>query len=407
MADFHQAGCVATLHRLTTGNADVIERELEAFARRRPIALVLPCLFAEFSRPAIRLIIDELREARFIDTIVLVLGKASYEELAYAKQAVAVLPQRVIVVWNDGPAVQALYSLLQANDLDVGPDGKGRSCWLGYGYVLAEGHCAVIASHDCDITTYTRELLTRLCYPLVHPALSFDFAKGYYARFNGTMNGRVTRLFVAPLLKSFEAVLGHLPVVGYLESFRYPLSGEFAMQADLARVMRIPCNWGLEIGMLAEVYRNCATARVCQSELCASYDHKHQPLSAGNAQGGLLKMAVDIGQTLLRALAAEGIVLSDGLLKTLLATYVRVAENTINGYEADALINSLSYERHREEATIGAFTTALRLAVARHLDDPLAVPLMPSWSRVVSAIPDVLDLLRQAVDQDNRVTAAA
>ncbi len=407
MADFQQAGSVATLHRLTTGNADVIERELEAYARRRPIALVLPCLFAEFSRPAIRLIVEELREARFIDTIVLVLGKASLEELACAKRVFAALPQRVVVIWNDGPAVQALYSLLEANDLGVGPDGKGRSCWVGYGYVLAEGHCRVIAAHDCDITTYKRELLARLCYPLVHPALAFDFAKGYYARFNGTMNGRVTRLFVGPLLRSLEKVLGHLPLLAYLGSFRYPLSGEFAMRSDLAGVNRFPCNWGLEIGMLAEIYRNCALSRVCQTELCASYDHKHQPLSAGNPQGGLLKMAVDIGQTLLRALAAEGVVLGDGLLKTLLATYVRVAEDTINGYEADALINSLSYERHREEATIGAFATALRLAVARHLDDPLAVPLMPSWNRVVSAIPDFLELLRQAVDQDNRVTAAA
>jgi glucosyl-3-phosphoglycerate synthase len=35
------------------------------------------------------------------------------------------------------------------------------------------------------------------------------------------------------------------------------------------------------------------------------------------------------------------------------------------------------------------------------MDDPLYSPLIPSWSRVTSAIPDFLDKLRAAVDADN------
>ena len=131
--------------------------------------------------------------------------------------------------------------------------GKGFACWIAYGLVLAEARCNVLAVHDCDITTYDRELLARLCYPVVHPSLGFEFAKGYYARVTDRMNGRVTRLFMTPLLRSLQVVVGRHPLLVYLDSFRYALAGEFAMKADLARVNRIPSDWGLEVGMLAEV----------------------------------------------------------------------------------------------------------------------------------------------------------
>ena len=51
------------------------------------------------------------------------------------------------------------------------------------------------------------------------------------------------------------------------------------MTTELARSIRIPSDWGLEVGMLAEVFRNCALKRVCQVELIENYDHKHRELS--------------------------------------------------------------------------------------------------------------------------------
>lgn len=41
---------------------------------------------------------------------------------------------------------------------------------------------------------------------------------------------------------------------------------EFSMDVNLARVNRIPGDWGLEVGTLAEVYRNTSINRVCQEE---------------------------------------------------------------------------------------------------------------------------------------------
>jgi glucosyl-3-phosphoglycerate synthase len=35
------------------------------------------------------------------------------------------------------------------------------------------------------------------------------------------------------------------------------------------------------------------------------------------------------------------------------------------------------------------------------MEDPLGAPMIPNWSRVTSAIPDFLDRLKVAVEQDN------
>lgn len=119
----------------------------------------------------------------------------------------------------------------------------------------------MVAVHDCDIVTYNRELLARLCYPVAHPAFGFDFCKGYYARASNKLNGRVMRLLVTPVLRSLKSIIGPHPFLVYLDTFRYALSGEMAMDIDLVRRNRIPYDWGLEIGMLSEVFRNSARGR--------------------------------------------------------------------------------------------------------------------------------------------------
>jgi len=277
----------------------------------------------------------------------------------------------------------------------------------GFGYVLSNGPCDVIALHDCDITTYSRELLARLCYPVANPNVDFEFAKGFYARVSGKMHGRVTRLFVTPLIRSLEAIFGYLPLLVYLDSFRYPLAGEFAMKADLARVNRIPGDWGLEVGTLAEVYRNCSLKRICQTELCKNYDHKHQALSAEDPAKGLVRMCIDIAKTLFRTLAAEGVVFGNGVFNTLQVQYIRTAQDAINRYRADAAINSLEFDRHEEEGAVAAFARGLKIAAAQYMEDPLGAPLIPNWNRITSAIPDFLEMLGEAVEADSAVAVAA
>ena len=76
VAEFSQHGAIVTLHRLGSDHASIIETQLEEFARTRPIALVLPCLFDELSRPALKNIVNDLRHVRYLHRIVVSLGKA-------------------------------------------------------------------------------------------------------------------------------------------------------------------------------------------------------------------------------------------------------------------------------------------------------------------------------------------
>lgn len=401
MSDFFQNGVVTVLHRLGQPNLDRLEAELERHGKVNPIALVLPCLYAELERPALRGILEHLKRVRYLNEIVVALGQASALEFRRAKEYFKVLPQDVRLVWIDGPRIQDILKTLAGQEIEIGLPGKGQSCWIAFGYVLARRQSKVIALHDCDILSYDREYLARLCYSVASPNLGYEFCKGYYSRVTDRLHGRVTRLFITPLIRSLRQLVGPQPLLTFLDSFRYPLAGEFAMVRDLARINRIPGDWGLEIGVLAEVYRNCALRRICQADLADAYEHKHQALSADNPEGGLLKMCVDISKSLFRNLASEGVVLSEERLKTLRATYVQEAQETIRRYEDDAAINSLKFDRHEERTAVEAFLKGIKLATDVFLEDPLGVPMISNWSRVVAAVPDVFDRLSDAVEQDH------
>jgi glucosyl-3-phosphoglycerate synthase len=402
MADFFQTGVITTLHSLGKPSLERLETELREHSKTRPIALVLPALYSEFEGPAMPRIIEELAKVKYLEQIVLVLGRASDKEFAQARQFMAPIPFEVKIIHNEGKRIQEIYDTIKRNGLDPGQDGKGRSCWLAYGYVLAAGKADVIALHDCDIVTYSREMLARLCYPVASPNLDYMFCKGFYSRVTDRMHGRVTRLLVTPLVRSMQVLLGEQGFLKFLDSFRYPLAGEFCMTTDMARVNRIPWDWGLEVGSLAEVYRNYSPRRVCQVDIAMTYEHKHQALSAEDPGKGLMKMTVDICKSIFRTLASEGAVFSEGFFKSLSVAYLRSAEDTIVKYEADAAINGLIFDRHGEAKAVEAFTRAITMAAQAYQENPMATPLMPNWSRVTSAIPGILAMLKMAVEEDNR-----
>lgn len=401
MSDFFQPGVITTLHRLKKGNLEQMEMELDFYSRHHPIALVLPSLYSELREKALKLIVSELQKVKYINQVIVTLGRANEEEFEHTKEFFSVLPQETTIIWNDGKRIRSLYDILTKNDISAGEDGKGRSVWMAFGYILASEKSEAIVLHDCDILTYDREFLARLCYPVVNPNLGYEFCKGYYSRVTNKMHGRVTRLFVTPLIRSLERILGHLPFLVYLDSFRYPLAGEFSMITDLARINRIPWDWGLEIGVLSEVFRNCSLRRICQVDLTDAYEHKHQELSPDDPSQGLLRMSTDIAKNLFRNLASEGIDLSESLLKALKATYLRTAQEAITKYHDDAAINGLDFDRHEEGIAVDTFTRGIELASKAFVEDPLSIPLIPNWSRVTSAIPDFLERLKNAVNDDN------
>lgn len=402
MSDFYQTGVISTLHKLGRPSLERLEVEILEHSRARPIALVLPALYSEFEGPAMPRIVEEIAKVKYLQQVVLVLGRASDKEFRKAREFLAPIPCEVKIVHNEGRRIQSIYDTITRNGLDPGQDGKGRSAWLAYGYVLAARKADVIALHDCDILSYSREMLARLCYPVVNPNLDYVFCKGYYSRVTNKMHGRVTRLLITPLVRSLQMLQGEHAFLGFLDSFRYPLAGEFCMIADMALVNRIPWDWGLEVGSLAEVYRNYSPRRVCQVDIAEVYEHKHQPLSSEDPETGLMKMTVDICKSIFRTLASEGVVFSDGFFKSLSVAYLRYAEDTIMKFEADAAINGLEFDRHEEAKAVEAFTRAISMAAQLFMETPLGTPLIPNWSRVTSAIPGILDMLKKAVEEDNR-----
>jgi glucosyl-3-phosphoglycerate synthase len=402
MTDFYQTGVITTLHQLGISSLERLESELYGFGKVRPIALVLPALYSEFEGPAMPGIIKELSKVKYLNEIVLALDSASESQFQHVRELMAPIPTEVKIIHNKGKRITEVYETLARNGIEVGAQGKGRSVWMMYGYVLARGRSDVIALHDCDIVTYNRELLARLCYPVANPNLDYVFCKGFYSRISHKMNGRVTRLLVTPLVRSLQKLVGPHDFLAFLDSFRYALSGEFCMTTDLARVNRIPWDWGLEVGTLAEVHRNYSPRRVCQVDIATTYEHKHQILSPDDASKGLMKMAVDICKSVFRTLASEGVVFSDGLFKSLLVTYLRHAEDTIMKYEADATINGLDFDRHEEAKAVETFTRAIAMAAQAYTENPMSTPLIPNWNRVVAAIPDILEMLKMAVEEDNK-----
>ena len=397
MSDFHQSGLVTALPRLRDRPVEELEASIRLLARKLPVALIVPMIPAEMDRPALTRILDELCKVDYLDSLVISLNRADREEYDRAVEYFARYPGRKVILWSRSPAVLEFLAEMERAGLDVGSSGKGRACWLAMGLVLAEERVDYLVFLDADIVNFRREMLARLVLPALDPIVDYDFVKAYYARFSDRLHGRVTRLFVAPLLAALRRLLGDEPYIRYLSAFRYPLSGEFAVQRDLASRMRLPSDWGLEIVTLFEALRHRAPARICQVEIAERYDHKHQDLSAEDSEQGLNRMARDVGTHLLRTLAAAGVVLSVGLFKSLIAAYQREAEDAVAESYAVAMVNGLRFDRHAEEVEVQTFARSLRSAIDDFLADPAGPPLVPNWARVWAGVPEAGAMLRSAV----------
>ncbi|MEA1920233.1 MAG: glycosyl transferase [Campylobacterota bacterium] len=403
MADFFQNGVVATLQKLGDRTLESIESELETYAKRHQMVLLLPALYSEFETPAMQKIIEELKHVKYLYKIILGLDQATKEQFEEVKSLMSVLPCQVDVLWNDGPRIQELYAELTREGFPgLDTPGKGRNVWTMLGYGLTDQEAYAFALHDCDIVNYSREIPARLFFPIIHPALDFEFNKGFYSRVTHKLHGRVTRLFYSPLVHSLGKVFGGSRYIDYMESFRYALSGEFAFIRSLGRGIAISPTWGLEVSTLSEVYKNTSNRRICQTEIMETYEHKHQELGSQSSGGGVYKMANDIAKTLFRVMAQEGVIFSEAGFKTLEATYYQESRFETSKYNALSKLNGLDYNREQEIVAITAFQEAIKEAAAEYYEDPMGVPSLSPWITVRSVLPEFSDKFAAYVKEDNR-----
>ena len=393
MADFSQVGLVPTLHDLGHRDVSDLERDLRSWAAERPVALIIPRLATDVDADAFDVMVGELAGADWLARIVVGLDEAGEPDCRRARHLLGRLPQRCDVLWNDSPAMVAVEQRLRHLGLAPRSRGKGRNVWYCLGAVLTAGSERVIAMHDADIVGYSRELPARLVYPVAHPSFGYSFAKGYYHRVTeGRFGGRVTRLLVAPLIRALRVTAGDHRYLRFLEAFRYPLAGETAMDSDVAASLRIPSHWGMDIGILSDVYARCDPSTICQVSVADAYDHKHQDLSADDPTAGLRRMSMDVTATMIRRLGTEAVDDAAGLCDA----YLAAARDLVRHYANDAELNGYVVDVAAEQATAEVFARSVADGVALCLGSARECSLNPSWQQVHEEAPEVGPLLVEA-----------
>jgi glucosyl-3-phosphoglycerate synthase len=135
MADFYQTGVIATLHRLGKPALEQIEAELAEYGKHRPIALVLPSIYAELEGEALKRIVQELQGVNYLRQVIVTMGRTNAEEFQKAKKFFSTLPQETTIIWNTGERFEKLYSLLREN-AGRGEESGHRPSRLRYSDVL-------------------------------------------------------------------------------------------------------------------------------------------------------------------------------------------------------------------------------------------------------------------------------
>lgn len=184
--------------------------------------------------------------------------------------------------------------------------GKGENLWKAL-YVL-EGD--IIVYIDADIKNIHPRFVSGLLGPLL---LNEDvrFVKAFYDRpialdqktVKPSGGGRVTELVTRPLFSSFYPELAQ---------FIQPLSGEYAGFRECFDSIPFPIGYGVETGMLMDIYRKWGLDSMAQVDLDKRV-HRNQSTTA------LGRMSFGIIQTFIAKLRADGKMSSaEELFKTMI-----------------------------------------------------------------------------------------
>jgi glucosyl-3-phosphoglycerate synthase len=376
---------------------DTMSSHLRVLKPKFPSGLIIPIIGSDVQGDGLPKIVDEINQCDYLNKIFIALSAKTPKDYEEALRLSRKFKAPCDVIWCNKPEVLSVLEELKGKGLDVTQlSGKGKDVWIAIG--IASLELFAFAVHDADIDSYTKMLPTKMLYPVIEPKLDFFFAKGYYARINQEnrrLYGRIHRLFINPLLEVLQEKLRYSKFLTYLQSFSYPLAGEIALYSDLSTHLRVPSDWGLELGLLSEVYRNAAFGRICQIDL-GFYDHRHKSVD----QNGLLRTAEDSFVTLLRTLTeTENIDISDSFLVSLQVAYRRLAQDKIRQYHADATCNNLNFDRHEEETNVDSLCSVILTGGRKYLENPVRAQL-PDWLRTMAAISDIREKLREkAVEQ--------
>jgi glucosyl-3-phosphoglycerate synthase len=191
------------------------------------------------------------------------------------------LPDQVIVVDADSPDGTADVArsrgaeVYSENELmsGYGPArGKGDAMWRSLS--VARGDIVMFA--DSDTTDFREHFVYGTLGPLLaDPRIQFckaayrrPFTKGEQSVADG--GGRVTELMAKPLLNLFYPDLA---------GFVQPLAGEFAARRELLARVPFFTGYGVEIGMMIDIYAEVGLAKMAQVDL-GTRQNRHQSLAS-------------------------------------------------------------------------------------------------------------------------------
>jgi glucosyl-3-phosphoglycerate synthase len=170
--------------------------------------------------------------------------------------------------------------------------GKGDAIWRAQAVLHGDVVCFV----DADSEDFGEHFVTGLTGPLLRIP-EVQFAKADYRRpFKvGDVQlpaggGRVTELTARPLLNAFYPELA---------VFGQPLAGEIAARRSLLLQVPFDTSYGVEIGMLIDVWSRVGLEGMAQVDL-GTRQNRHRPLAQ------LTPMAAVVLQSLMARLRGEG-----------------------------------------------------------------------------------------------------
>ena len=378
MSDFFQHGLISTLHRLNP--AEPVEELNEA-----GLGLLLPCHLRDIGSEALINMIKTLNQLTCFERVIISMngsasgretGRSSESDVRAALQFWSLLSASHTVLWNDSPT---FLSWLGNHDLPAAP-GKGLNLWSGLGFALSQTELQALIIHDCDIQNYTVSLPISLAVPVAR--LEYQFCKGFYSRVQEQLYGRATRLFMIPLVRALVRTLGHLPLLDFIDSFRYPLAGECALSTGVAASLSVENGWGVEIGWLCDAYRLIDPEEICQVDLAMRYHHQHQSIDPGRPAEGLLGMVTDIALSIFTHLEKEGCRLESPILAEIVSGYEQTANDMIRRYRDVAEFNKLAFARDEERQTARLFQERLRFVVGE-FSNGSRMRSLPPWDQLL------------------------
>ena len=261
--------------------------------------------------------------------------------------------------------------------------------WTALGYLYAEHRDSIFVTHDGDIKDYSTDIILNLAAPLANPKLDFDFTKAYYERLtkkNGKMSisGRVKRLLVEPLLESMKVTYNQnsevVKYIDYIQSFIYPLSGEFAMRSNVANILNLQPDWGLEIGTLNFLYKK--KFEIAQVDL-GIYDHKHSEVNHDDPTKGLNRMSEEISKTIFRKLHDISLdVIHKECFDNLLIEYEKLGRNAIKNSKNLSSYQDWYYDEIKELETLNTFIKSVKNGFNKFSKKTYGVKPLTSWNDI-------------------------